>query len=110
MNPINVNLAGQLVDVCRPVVAAAIFDRSGLSLHGSDLASAAWAQLWQVTLVAIVLGAIARWGCRRRPHLAYLLWMLVIAKALTPPIVASPAGVFSWALHSVAPAPPAVAA
>ena len=64
-------------------------------------AAIVWAQVWQVTLVALVLGLAARFGCRRRPHLAYLLWMLVVLKALTPPLVASPTGLFSWALREL---------
>ena len=68
-------------------------------------AAIVWAQVWQVTLVALVLGLAARFGCRRRPHLAYLLWMLVVLKALTPPLVASPTGLFSWALRVESPAP-----
>lgn len=66
----------------------------------ADLAfwtDAAVAQLWQVTLLAVVVALVVRLAARSRPHLAYLLWMLVIVKCLTPPIVASPTGVFSWA-------------
>ncbi|MBI2825595.1 MAG: hypothetical protein HYX69_13005 [Planctomycetia bacterium] len=68
-----------------------------MTIANVDVVALAWAQLWQVTLVAAVLGLIARFGCRRRPHLAYLLWMLVVLKAVTPPVVASPTGIFSWA-------------
>jgi len=53
-------------------------------------------QLWQVTLLAIVVGLIVRTCCRHRPHLAYLLWMIVILKCLTPPVLSSPTSPFSW--------------
>jgi len=56
----------------------------------------AWSQLWQVTLVALVAGGAARLLGRHRPRLAYALWMLVVIKALVPPVISSPAGVFSW--------------
>ncbi|MCX7424117.1 MAG: hypothetical protein NTW96_00515 [Planctomycetia bacterium] len=65
--------------------------------YGSGLAAMAWAQLWQVTVVALAVGAIALPLGRRRPHLAYVLWLLVVVKCLTPPVWSSPLGVFSWA-------------
>ncbi len=48
-------------------------------------ADLAVAQLWQVTVLAIAVGVIVRLAARRRPHLAYLLWMLVVVKCVTPP-------------------------
>src|SRR6185295_10403780 len=62
----------------------------------ADLAAIATAQLWQVTVVCILVALVTRFGCRHRPHLAYLLWMLVVVKAVTPPLIASPTGLFSW--------------
>ena len=62
-----------------------------------QLAALAWNQLWQVTLVALVVAILVKAFGHRRPHLAYLLWLLVIAKCLTPPVFSSPTGVFSWA-------------
>ena len=56
----------------------------------------AWAQLWQVTVVALFALLIVRLGCRRRPHLAYAVLLVAIVKCLTPPVVSSPTGVFSW--------------
>ena len=70
-----------------------------MRLPDNELIWLIWAQVWQVTAVAAVVGILVRIGCRRRPHLAYLLWMLVIVKCLTPPLWSSPTGVFSWALH-----------
>jgi beta-lactamase regulating signal transducer with metallopeptidase domain/Leucine-rich repeat (LRR) protein len=58
----------------------------------------AWTQCWQIALLSIIVAVCVRLACRRRPHLAYLLWMLVVVKALTPPLWTSPTGVFSWAL------------
>lgn len=45
----------------------------------------AWAQLWQVTIVALAVGAIVRLCGRQRPRLAYALWMLVVVKSIVPP-------------------------
>jgi hypothetical protein len=60
------------------------------------LASLAWSQLVQVTAVALMAGLLARLVGRKRPHLAYVLWLLVIVKCVSPPVWSSPIGVFSW--------------
>ena len=60
------------------------------------------AQLWQVTLLAVVVGLVVRLGCRHRPHLAYLLWMIVVLKCLTPPLVSSHTSPFSWLRQATA--------
>ncbi len=64
---------------------------------------AAWTQLWQVTLLVMAIGLIARFACQRRPHLAHLLWILVFIKCLTPPVWSSPTGVFGWLQSSNTP-------
>lgn len=68
-----------------------------MSLEVADFARLAWVQFWQVAIVALVVGLVARLVRRDRPRLAYALWMLVIVKALAPPVWSSPTGVFSWA-------------
>lgn len=57
----------------------------------------AWTQLWQVTIVIGAAAIITRVCCRHRPHLAYLLWLLVFVKCWIPPVWSSPSGLFSWA-------------
>jgi beta-lactamase regulating signal transducer with metallopeptidase domain len=64
----------------------------------STFAELAWIQFWQISVVALVAGGLAAIACRRRPHLSSLLWLVVIAKCLTPPLWSSPTGLFSWAL------------
>ena len=54
------------------------------------------AQLWQVTLLILVVAALSRWLSPRRPHLSHLLWLVVLIKCVTPPLWASPGGVFCW--------------
>lgn len=46
----------------------------------SELPQLVWCQVWQVTLLIIGV-AVAAALARRRPHLVYLLWMLVILKS-----------------------------
>ncbi|MEX2141376.1 MAG: M56 family metallopeptidase [Pirellulales bacterium] len=62
----------------------------------SDVAELVWTQCWQIAAVAIIVGIVHRLFCGRRPHLGYVLWLLVLVKCLTPPLWTSPIGVFSW--------------
>ena len=71
-----------------------------MTANFEGLALLAWAQLWQVTLVVLGIGAVVKYWCRNRPRLAYALWMLVVVKAIVPPFWSSPTGVFSWALRA----------
>src|SRR5580704_1131618 len=66
----------------------------------STVAELRWTQFWQTSVVALAAGVIAWAFCRRKPHLAYLVWMVVIAKCLTPPLWSSPTGAFSWAMKT----------
>ena len=71
------------------------------------------AQLWQVTVLAAVVWLIVRTVARHRPYLAYVLWTLVLVKCLTPPLISSPGGIFSWAQGQISqcrvePAPPEI--
>ena len=68
-----------------------------MNLHLNEPANLAWLQFLQVTALIAVVGLLAGLVCRRRPHLAYVLWILVLLKCLTPPLWSSPAGIFSWA-------------
>lgn len=54
------------------------------------------AQLWQVTLLVVLVGLVHRLLVDRAPRLTLALWTMVAVKAITPPFVASPLGVFSW--------------
>ncbi|MEX2121988.1 MAG: M56 family metallopeptidase [Pirellulales bacterium] len=57
-------------------------------------------------MVAAGIGLATHWFCKRRPHLAYVLWMVVLVKCLAPPLWSSPTGVFSWAAPGLATARP----
>ena len=57
-----------------------------MDLHLNEPGSLAWLQFLQVTVLIAVVGLLAGLFCRRRPHLAYVLWILVLLKCLTPPL------------------------
>ena len=49
-----------------------------------------WRQSWQIALLVVVVG-LASWALRNRSaHVRYLLWLLVLAKCLTPPVAEVP--------------------
>lgn len=61
-----------------------------------ELAGMAWTQCWQLSLLIAVVLVAARLFGHRRPYLAYVLWLVVLAKCLTPPVISSPGSIFSW--------------
>ncbi len=77
-------------------------------LPNDELARLIWAQFWQLTVLILVVGAVTHTLCRRRPHMAYLLWMLVLVKCITPPVWSSRLGGFSWAQARAVAAPAVV--
>ena len=52
----------------------------------SEVTQLALTQLWQVTLLIVVVGGVNRWLSNHRPHLAHLLWLVVLVKCVTPPV------------------------
>lgn len=71
-----------------------------MTLDFTWLGQLAWSQLWQVTVLIGVAAVVTRLCCRSRPHLAHLLWLVVLVKCWIPPVWSSPTGVFSWAQSS----------
>lgn len=61
-----------------------------------DVAWMAFSQAWQVTVLATAVLVITRLCARNRPHLAYVLWLVVLIKCVTPPLWSSPSGAFTW--------------
>jgi beta-lactamase regulating signal transducer with metallopeptidase domain len=71
----------------------------------SNLTFLVGVQIVQVTL-CIAGAALLSFGClRKRPALAAAVWLAVLFKCATPPMWASPLGVFSW-LHAEKPRTP----
>lgn len=55
-----------------------------------------WQQVWQCTLLVLVVWLICRLVRIRRAHLTYLLWLVVLLKFVTPPLWSSSSGLFCW--------------
>jgi beta-lactamase regulating signal transducer with metallopeptidase domain len=53
-------------------------------------------QIIQVSCVAVLAILITRWARGARPHLVHAIWMIVLLKCITPPIISSPTSPFSW--------------
>ena len=62
----------------------------------ANLAGVAWAQTWQLTVLIAIVWLTTRFAARNRPHLASILWLVVLLKCVTPPLWSSPSGVFCW--------------
>jgi beta-lactamase regulating signal transducer with metallopeptidase domain len=62
------------------------------------IVNAGWTLAWQVAVVAAVVWALTSLFARKRPHPAAALWLLVMIKALTPPVWTTSHNV--WSLTS----------
>ncbi|MCA9123499.1 MAG: hypothetical protein H6822_32885 [Planctomycetaceae bacterium] len=61
-----------------------------------DFAWMAFSQTWQVTFLVILVLVITRLFAKNRPHLAYMLWLVVLIKCVAPPFWSSPTSAFTW--------------
>ena len=55
----------------------------------------AWTYVVQVSVLIAGIGLFTRAFCRRSPHLAHVLWLVVVIKCLIPPVLSSPTSVFN---------------
>ena len=67
-----------------------------MNLPSTELVHTAWTQVWQLTLLIAVVALLTRVFARNRPHLAHVLWLVVLIKCVTPPLLSSPSGLFCW--------------
>jgi beta-lactamase regulating signal transducer with metallopeptidase domain len=65
-------------------------------------------QTLQVALLAVAVWIVVTTCCKRRPHLAHALWLLVLIKCIVPPVFSSSAGVYSWLLKEEKPTSKAI--
>ena len=62
----------------------------------TDLWPLLTAQTWQITALALLVWLTCRTVLKDRPHVAHILWVLVLVKCVTPPVISSPTSAFSW--------------
>jgi beta-lactamase regulating signal transducer with metallopeptidase domain len=58
-------------------------------------------QAWQIAVLFFVILILFRLLARNRPHVAHLLWAVLLIKCLIPPVVSSSWAPFSWITHSM---------
>jgi hypothetical protein len=64
-----------------------------MNAYADHMVSCLVAQSWQIALLAVIVGLIS-WVLRdRSAHVRYLLWLIVLAKCLVPPLLTIPLGV-----------------
>lgn len=56
-----------------------------------------WTNFWQLSALLLLVGFVSRFLAPREPHFTYLLWMLVMIKAVWPVTLSSPLSPFSQA-------------
>ncbi len=57
----------------------------------------AWTQSWQLAVLILLAVVASKLFSDRWPHATFMLWLVVLLKCVTPPVISSPLGVFSWA-------------
>lgn len=63
-------------------------------VDSNNLSALAWNQAWHIAVLALVVGCANVVVGRRWPHLAYALWLIVLAKCFMPPFVSSPVAIW----------------
>jgi beta-lactamase regulating signal transducer with metallopeptidase domain/Leucine-rich repeat (LRR) protein len=61
-----------------------------MNAYASHIVSYLLAQSWQIALMAAIVGLISLALRNRSAHLRYLLWLIVLAKCLVPPVLMVP--------------------
>lgn len=70
-----------------------------MSEESEALLRIAWRHCWQISLLIPIIWLTTRLIARQRPHLAAILWLVVLIKCITPPLWSSPSSIFSWVQH-----------
>jgi len=64
-----------------------------METYAKQVAGYLFAQSWQIALLAVVVGLISFALRNKSAHIRYLLWLIVLAKCLVPPIYSVPVAV-----------------
>lgn len=72
-------------------------------MNANEIARLLAVQSFQLAAVIVVVGVLTATLGRRRPHLAYALWSVVLVKCFTPPWLTSPTSAFGrWQQRATA--------
>jgi beta-lactamase regulating signal transducer with metallopeptidase domain len=63
-----------------------------------DLMSLLLNQCWQLAVLGLLVWLGVKTVARHRPHLAHVLWALVLIKAVTPPVLSTSWSPFTWVM------------
>lgn len=70
-------------------------------MHAETLLEMMIGQVWQVTILCVIMGWLSKSSLRSYSTLCYYLSLVVLVKCITPPIWASHCGVFSWLFQHI---------
>jgi len=70
-------------------------------MHAETLLEMMIGQVWQVTILCVLMGWLSKSSLRSYSTLCYYLSLVVLVKCITPPIWASHCGVFSWLFQHI---------
>ncbi|HEX2475161.1 MAG TPA: M56 family metallopeptidase [Lacipirellulaceae bacterium] len=57
-----------------------------MNVEVGEWSTLVWTHLWQIGVLGCIVGVINFVLARRRPHLAYALWLVVLVKCFVPPV------------------------
>ncbi|QDT45412.1 Regulatory protein BlaR1 [Gimesia alba] len=72
-----------------------------MHLNETTLVHLVWQQVWQCSLLVLVVFLVCKLIRFHRAHLTFLLWFLVLIKFMTPPLWSSSSGLFCWVQESL---------
>lgn len=67
-------------------------------MNSWDLMSLLLNQCWQLAVLGLLVWLGVKTVARHRPHLAHVLWALVLIKAVTPPVLSTSWSPFTWVM------------
>jgi bla regulator protein blaR1 len=65
-----------------------------MTIESASVTTVVWMHIWQIAVLVVAVGAVNLVIARRWPHLAYALWLVVLAKCFVPPIAGGPVSIW----------------
>jgi beta-lactamase regulating signal transducer with metallopeptidase domain len=68
-----------------------------MTIETAGLIPVMWMHVWQIAVLVLVVGGVNLVIGPRWPHMAYALWLVVLAKCFVPPLAGGPLNIWrSW--------------